>query len=889
MAKIIGNTTATPNPRPDWNQTDATKADFIKNKPDIEEIVDQKVAEIVDAAPEALDTLNELAAALGDDPNFATTILTEIGNKPGVKTPEGGEIFNDYENNQAIGADSFASGVNTQAGGKGFGIQHIAVSALDGALDLVVDNAIATVELDAMLAYAEANQIDITTLDVTIIAQQPSGENASRSWGNLDYCGKLIGVNGYKIQITNTFAANKEPWASEEQPAQLIIPALSQFGDIVTGVGANASGYDTKAIGAVANAEGYNNMAVGKYSHVDGRDNVAGGYASHVNGWGNQALTKAAFASGKNNKVYRYADYSSVFGEGNQVQWPYNFVTGRFADCTHDNSFVIGNGTDANNRSNAFEIRRSTGKATFKAVPQVNENGTIKTLATENMVNDAISKSASDVAATVDTKINENIDAKINENLDVKINENVDTKLTDYIKRNPGLTLNTGEYKQYFGVLLKNTNGEKEGYGPTGSNSVVNGDHCNANGKNAASFGYWGSANFDNSFSFGKRTVARNANQTVVGMDNAVEDDTANPSLFVVGNGTSNQAKSDAFKVRTDGSAELMKVGAKDNSVVTKKYVDDATVEIIEWPQVGIDKSMCHFETGKEYTIKEFETGTGGGAPYIGISLDAGSLFIWGSQKEKLPIGSKCVVTDNQDGSHKITCYIGMAQKASIEYVDTILDTKANIEVITPKYLPYDIASTRAEVQGIFTVLDIAYNYSGVGDRVILGPNWNDAIYVLFNFDQLPEELAIGNKVEIEKGVEDGYTKFNIIKDLKDKVDQAALTAATKDMSSIAILDIGSTMIVSSHMGDLIIGKRYYVDNVETRDNGLTYVNFADNQGTVIYRDFSTFIPAGTIMICTNNNDQIPVLEYYVDTAQNLAYIQSLEARIAALEAQLNA
>lgn len=33
MAKIIGNTTATPNPRPDWNQTDETKADYIKNKP----------------------------------------------------------------------------------------------------------------------------------------------------------------------------------------------------------------------------------------------------------------------------------------------------------------------------------------------------------------------------------------------------------------------------------------------------------------------------------------------------------------------------------------------------------------------------------------------------------------------------------------------------------------------------------------------------------------------------------------------------------------------------------------------------------------------------------------------------------------------------------------
>lgn len=36
---------------------------------------------LVDSAPGTLDTLNELAAALGDDPNFATTVTTAIGLK----------------------------------------------------------------------------------------------------------------------------------------------------------------------------------------------------------------------------------------------------------------------------------------------------------------------------------------------------------------------------------------------------------------------------------------------------------------------------------------------------------------------------------------------------------------------------------------------------------------------------------------------------------------------------------------------------------------------------------------------------------------------------------------------------------------------------------------
>lgn len=39
------------------------------------------VAAVIDAAPAALNTLNELAAALGDDANFSTTITTSIGTK----------------------------------------------------------------------------------------------------------------------------------------------------------------------------------------------------------------------------------------------------------------------------------------------------------------------------------------------------------------------------------------------------------------------------------------------------------------------------------------------------------------------------------------------------------------------------------------------------------------------------------------------------------------------------------------------------------------------------------------------------------------------------------------------------------------------------------------
>jgi len=45
--------------------------------------LDAAINDLISAAPGTLDTLNELAAALGDDPNFATTVTTGLNSKTG--------------------------------------------------------------------------------------------------------------------------------------------------------------------------------------------------------------------------------------------------------------------------------------------------------------------------------------------------------------------------------------------------------------------------------------------------------------------------------------------------------------------------------------------------------------------------------------------------------------------------------------------------------------------------------------------------------------------------------------------------------------------------------------------------------------------------------------
>ena len=74
--------------------TDARVSSYLTtNSYATESYVGTQVANLVDSAPAALDTLNELAAALGDDPNFATTVTNSIASKqPLLTVVDGGTL-----------------------------------------------------------------------------------------------------------------------------------------------------------------------------------------------------------------------------------------------------------------------------------------------------------------------------------------------------------------------------------------------------------------------------------------------------------------------------------------------------------------------------------------------------------------------------------------------------------------------------------------------------------------------------------------------------------------------------------------------------------------------------------------------------------------------------
>jgi len=65
----------------DEDNMSSNSATKLPSQQSVKAYVDAEVAGVVDSAPSALNTLNELAAALGDDSNFATTTSTSLGNR----------------------------------------------------------------------------------------------------------------------------------------------------------------------------------------------------------------------------------------------------------------------------------------------------------------------------------------------------------------------------------------------------------------------------------------------------------------------------------------------------------------------------------------------------------------------------------------------------------------------------------------------------------------------------------------------------------------------------------------------------------------------------------------------------------------------------------------
>lgn len=126
---------------------------------------------------------------------------------------------------------------------------------------------------------------------------------------------------------------------------------------MASGSQSHAEGTDSKALGDDSHAEGWSCTASGDGSHSEGRQSVASGKASHAEGYRmSTASGVASHAEGKGtlaqgNSSHAEGLFTIAYGEEQHVQ-------GRCNVADNDNKFadIVGNGTDTENRSNAYAL-----------------------------------------------------------------------------------------------------------------------------------------------------------------------------------------------------------------------------------------------------------------------------------------------------------------------------------------------------------------------------------------------------------------------------------------------------------------------------------------------------------------------------------------------------
>lgn len=125
----------------------------------------------------------------------------------------------------------------------------------------------------------------------------------------------------------------------------------------------HTEGYQTQTWGDYAHAEGVNNNALGEGSHAEGYNTTAEGVYSHAEGLSTYAGRDGAHTEGSSTQAYGLASHAEGFNTiatawASHVSGRYNLIDLEASDIQPEGKYVtiIGNGTDENNRSNAYTL-----------------------------------------------------------------------------------------------------------------------------------------------------------------------------------------------------------------------------------------------------------------------------------------------------------------------------------------------------------------------------------------------------------------------------------------------------------------------------------------------------------------------------------------------------
>lgn len=262
-----------------------------------------------------------------------------------------GEIFNDYENNSALGAYSHVEGSNN--------VSYQTNSHAEGNNGIAFGNAAHVEGLGTVTSY----NINITSIDArNVIINYTSEDNVYI--GNPDQIlrfnnntrlytvkdsskGKItldtttgIATGNTTVYVYNHYA--KGPSSHVEGSNNITTVGYAHAegkNNVVSGTGAHVEGGFNKASSDYAHAEGYKTTASGQYAHSENLSTVASGAYTHAEGDDTVASGQAAHAEGRG--VTAKGSYSHAEGQCDlSTEVPFFLRTRNLKICSYNSYYV---------------------------------------------------------------------------------------------------------------------------------------------------------------------------------------------------------------------------------------------------------------------------------------------------------------------------------------------------------------------------------------------------------------------------------------------------------------------------------------------------------------------------------------------------------------------
>lgn len=414
-----------------------------------------------------------------------------------------------------------------------------------------------------------------------------------------------------QIILDHTIAPYRDNVASGYDAVALGYGAeASNHASIALGEGPTASGRNafacndnTEAIGRGSHAEGKISKGIGMYTHAEGSETSAGFNDQTVGTvWGDQASHAEGYQTVAKDRYTHAEGYATLAGhEGTPtIDLPNNPGTENFqyAEGAHAEGYQTkaticgahseGVGTKATGyashasgtntvakhvNSSSFGTNTVTGYPGQTVVGEYN----VETTNAYFVVGKGTSTSARSNAFEVYKDGHAELAMQGTTNKSVVIKESVTTDL-------------------------------RKG---TGARSIIqiHGAQANeASGQSAIALGMGNKATATRAVTIGEGLIGNVSNTTYVGKYN---DNSVNNTLFVVGNGTSTSARSNALKVYKDGHAEVGSMGSTNNSIATKQYVDNkSNLTEITWAALKALRDGGNLVPGMQYRITDYQCTT---------------------------------------------------------------------------------------------------------------------------------------------------------------------------------------------------------------------------------------------------------------------------------------